>query len=137
MRFLDALRRWPTITLNSIDGIAVVLSCLFIALNHAYISMLQQDEYFSEDADGNLAFVCNHQERWVFCEISLSNLIRAEFRGLTGTVCELRFLRSLLESAADLEKVIVRFSVNNYNIDGWVDYFLNMVLEDHSYEWRP
>nr|TKV90514.1 hypothetical protein SEVIR_9G034300v2 [Setaria viridis] len=95
---------------------------------------IKKDEYFSEDADGNLAFVCNHQDRWVFSEISLSNLIRAEFRGLTGTVCELRFLRSLLESAADLEKVI-----------GWVDYFLNMVLEDgvwasnedHSYEWRP
>jgi hypothetical protein len=107
--------------------------------------MLQQDKHFSEDAGGKLAFVCKHDDRWIFPEISLSNLIRAEFMGISGTVCELRFLRFLLENAADLEKVTVIFSANNYNIEGWVDYFLNVMLEDgvwtanddRSYEWRP
>ena len=64
---------------------------------------------------------------------------------MTGTDCELRFLQFALESATYLAKVTVRFSVNDYNLEGRVDYFLQELLgddgawtacEDKSYEWR-
>ena len=107
--------------------------------------MLQQDEYLSEDDDAEAAFFCSHEDNWMFRDISLANLLRAEFRGLTGTDCELRFLQFVLESAEYLNKVTVRFSVNNYNLEGRVDYFLHELFgddrtwtacEDKSYEWR-
>jgi hypothetical protein len=54
-------------------------------------------------------------------------------------------LQFALESATYLAKVTVRFSVNDYNLEGRVDYFLQELLgddgawtacEDKSYEWR-
>lgn len=107
--------------------------------------MLQQDECFPQDADGGLAFVCDHADNWISNNVSLANLRKAEFRGLTGTGCELRFLRFVLASATDLEEVIVRFSLNSYGLEARTDDFLLGLLgdgtwtafENKSYEWRP
>ena len=94
--------------------------------------MLQQDEYYSAD-DVDSAFTCNHPDHWESSNISLANLRKADFRGMTGTGCELRFLRFVLANATDLQSVTVSF--NLYFIeeelqDSWMHYFLHTLLGD-------
>ncbi|CAL4928067.1 unnamed protein product [Urochloa decumbens] len=90
----------------------------------------KRDEYYKEDTDGDLAFICDHRDNWKSNDISLAALREAEFRGLTGTGCELRFLQSVLASAADLERVTVGFSMD-YNLKGSrIDEFLHTLLGD-------
>jgi len=94
--------------------------------------MLQQDEYDSE-GDEAFSFTCNHPDHWESSNISLANLRKADFRGMTGTGCELRFLRFVLANATDLQSVTVSF--NLYFIeeelqDSWMHYFLHTLLGD-------
>ncbi|KAJ1292975.1 hypothetical protein BS78_01G032200 [Paspalum vaginatum] len=109
---------------------------------------IKRDEYYSRDADVESAFICKHADNWASSGISLANLRKAEFRGLTGTGCECRFLRFVLASATDVEKVTVTFSVNEYNLEGRKDGFLGRLIGDGTwttygesphqwYEWRP
>ena len=72
-------------------------------------------------------------------------LREAEFRGLTATGCELRFLRFVLESATYLEKLTVSFR-KAYKLGGRKYEFLLGLLgngewtackDNKSYEWRP
>jgi hypothetical protein len=58
--------------------------------------MLQQDEYYDHDVCGDFDFTCNHPDHWESSDISLANLREADFRGMTGTGCELRFLQFVL-----------------------------------------
>ncbi|CAN6308729.1 unnamed protein product [Urochloa humidicola] len=131
------------------DGVAGLLT----RFNNLRYLSLKLDEYpggtkraddiYGKDA-GDLAFICSHDDHWTSNEISLAKLCTAEFRGLTGTGCELRFLRFMLASATDLEKVTVGFSMN-YKLGGRIDAFLYGLLgngtwtacKDKSYEWKP
>ncbi|WVZ61062.1 hypothetical protein U9M48_010990 [Paspalum notatum var. saurae] len=136
------------------DGVAGLLTRFS---NLEYLS-LQLDEvpgcikrdgyYSSRDADVESAFICKHADNWASTEISLANLREAEFTGLTGTGCECRFLRFVIASATDLQIVTVRFSVNEYNLEGRKDGFLSRLIGDGTwttngegphqwYEWRP
>jgi hypothetical protein len=96
--------------------------------------VLQQDEYYSED-DVDLAFTCNHPDHWESSNIFLANLRKADFRGMTGTGCELRFLRFVLTNATYLQSVTVSF--NLYFIEelqnSWMHYFLHTLLGDGTW----
>ncbi|KAG2534240.1 hypothetical protein PVAP13_9NG037173 [Panicum virgatum] len=130
----------PTCERHSIGEGAACLLTRFSNLRYLCLQLnevpgcLKIDEYLSKDDDAEAAFFCSHEDNWMFRDISLANLLRAEFRGLTGTDCELRFLQFVLESAEYLNKVT-----------GRVDYFLHELFgddrtwtacEDKSYEWR-
>ncbi|CAL4936741.1 unnamed protein product [Urochloa decumbens] len=91
-----------------------------------YPGMIKRDDIYTKDA-GDLAFICSHEDHWTSNELSLAKLCTAEFRGLTGTGCELRFLRFVLSSATDLEKVTIGFSIN-YKLGGRIDGFLHGLL---------
>jgi hypothetical protein len=97
--------------------------------------MLRQDEYYSEDADVDSSLTCNHSDNWKSSYISLANLRKAEFRGITGTVCELCFLQFVLANATDLQSVTVSFKL--YFIEEEEDsrmcYFLHTLLEDGTW----
>ena len=95
--------------------------------------MLQQDEYYDHDVCGDLDFTCNHSDHWESSDISLANIREADFRGMTGTGCELRFLQFVLASATDLQSVTVSF--NLYFIeeeeevqDSRMHYFVHTLL---------
>jgi hypothetical protein len=99
--------------------------------------MLQQDEYDSED-DEAFNFTCKHSDNWESSNISLANLREADFRGMTRTGCELRFLQFVLASATDLQSVTVSF--NLYFIeeeeevqDSRMHYFVHTLLGDGTW----
>ncbi|CAL4936740.1 unnamed protein product [Urochloa decumbens] len=135
------------------DGVASLLTrfsnLIYLGLQLDEVpGCTKRDEYYKEDTDGDLAFICDHRDNWKSNDISLAALREAEFRGLTGTGCELRFLQSVLASAADLERVTVGFSMD-YNLKvSRIDEFLHTLLgdgtwtacedgHDQSYEWTP
>ena len=99
--------------------------------------MLQQDEHDSED-DEAFNFTCNHSDNWESSNISLANLREADFRGMTGTGCELGFLQFVLASATDLQSVTVSF--NLYFIeevqDSRMHYFVHTLLGDGTWTAR-
>jgi hypothetical protein len=97
--------------------------------------MLQQDEYYSEDADVKSAFSCNHPDHWELSDIYLAKLREAYFRGMTGTGCELRFLRFVLASAIDLHSVTVSFNLCFIEEvqDSRMHYFLHLLLGDGTW----
>ncbi|CAL4919787.1 unnamed protein product [Urochloa decumbens] len=130
------------------DGVAGLLTRFknlrYLSLQlDEYPGMTRRDDIYTKDA-GDLAFICSHEDHWASNELSLAKLCTAEFRGLTGTGCELRFLRFVLSSATDLEKVTIGFSIN-YKLGGRIDGFLHGLLrngtwtacKDKSYEWKP
>ncbi|CAL4928068.1 unnamed protein product [Urochloa decumbens] len=130
------------------DGVAGLLTRFknlrYLSLQlDEYPGMTKRDDIYTKDA-GDLAFICSHEDHWTSNELSLAKLCTAEFRGLTGTGCELRFLRFVLSSATDLEKVTIGFSIN-YKLGGRIDGFLHGLLgngtwaacKDKSYEWKP
>ncbi|CAN6229552.1 unnamed protein product [Urochloa humidicola] len=61
-------------------------------------------------------FLCNHPDHWrPPHEIYLPHLKEAKFTGLVGTECELRFIKSMLTSTTQLQKVTIRFD-REYNL---------------------
>ncbi|KAL6636646.1 hypothetical protein ACP70R_024218 [Stipagrostis hirtigluma subsp. patula] len=123
------------------DGVKSLLT-RFNNLRHLRLQLML---YCSKKKDG--IFVCDHPPNdWKSSDFSLAHLQEAEFKGLTGTGCELRFLQVMLASAKDLHKVIVGFNVEYCRKARRVN-FKNMLLEagswtpsrdaDESYEWRP
>uniref|UniRef100_K4ALA8 F-box/LRR-repeat protein 15/At3g58940/PEG3-like LRR domain-containing protein n=1 Tax=Setaria italica TaxID=4555 RepID=K4ALA8_SETIT len=82
------------------DYVARLLS---LFRNLAYLC-LDFDTYIKPD-DQCLGsdFICDHLDHWKSYEISSLHLQKAEFRGLTGTDCELHFFRSVLASARQLQ----------------------------------
>jgi hypothetical protein len=101
--------------------------------------MLQQDEYYDHDVCGDLDFTCNHPDHWESSDISLANLRETDFRGMTGTGCELRFLQFVIASATYLQSVTVSF--NLYFIkeevqDSRMHYFLHKLLGDGTWTSR-
>ncbi|TVU44397.1 hypothetical protein EJB05_03836, partial [Eragrostis curvula] len=81
------------------DGVA---SLLTFFKNLTYLSL-----GFKKDNDRMTrpgSFKCGHIDHWKSQEISLSNVHEAKFKRLTGTDCELRFLRFMLSSATQLRK---------------------------------
>lgn len=105
----------------------------------------------AQQGDDDSHNVCDHPDDWSPHEISLVHLQEAEFRGLTGTDCELRFLQRVLASAADLQKVVVTFSAR-YRLEDRRDGFILALLgtagtwttaypdascQPYEYQWRP
>nr|TKV90513.1 hypothetical protein SEVIR_9G034200v2 [Setaria viridis] len=122
------------------DYVARLLS---LFRNLAYLC-LDFDTYIKPD-DQCLGsdFICDHLDHWKSYEISSLHLQKAEFRGLTGTDCELHFFRSVLASARQLQMVVVSFNPN-YSVEEKRDDLQNMLLgggtwsDCHwSYERRP
>ncbi|KAL6636647.1 hypothetical protein ACP70R_024219 [Stipagrostis hirtigluma subsp. patula] len=121
------------------DGVASLLT----RFNNLRCLRVQRNVVYS---DKNETLVCDHPPNdWKSTDFSLAHLQEAEFRGLIGTDCELRFLKFMLASAKDLQKVIVGFN-KDYS-EGRRDDFQHMLLEAGtwtpsrddagSYEWRP
>ncbi|KAL6893810.1 hypothetical protein ACP4OV_007908 [Aristida adscensionis] len=128
------------------DGVASLLTRF---KNIRYLRIQVVDFFVEEDYSRRVAdnFVCDHpEEDWKSNDISLAHLEEAEFTGLTGTKCELRFLQFVLASAKDLRKLVIRFS-DMCSLVGKRDYFEHMLIEggmwtpccdtNESYEWRP
>ncbi|KAL6636655.1 hypothetical protein ACP70R_024227 [Stipagrostis hirtigluma subsp. patula] len=135
------------------DGVAGLLT----RFNNLKYLRLQQDEFpgyikmddfCSNDNDRKKSYnVCDHPDDWKPNDISLPHLEEAEFRGLTGTDCELRFLQSVLASTTGLQMVTINFN-SNYCLNGRKEDFQIMLLgdgtwtayhddDDQWYEWRP
>ncbi|KAL6636645.1 hypothetical protein ACP70R_024217 [Stipagrostis hirtigluma subsp. patula] len=137
---------------SSRDGLASLLT----RFNCLRYLRLQLNVFCSDEEETETStFVCDHPiNDWKSTDISLAHLQEAEFRGLTGTDCELRFLKFLLASTKDLQKVIVGFN-KEYSPEGSRDDFQHMLLEagtwtptldaddlyvwdaNESYVWRP
>ncbi|CAL4945126.1 unnamed protein product [Urochloa decumbens] len=125
------------------DYVARLLS---LFRNLAYLC-LDFDTYIEpDDLCLGSDFICDHLDHWKYHKISSVHLQKAEFRGLTGTDCELRFLRSVLASARQLQVVVVSFNPH-FSVEEKRDDFQNTLLgsgtwsdchdTSRSYEWRP
>ncbi|KAL6636644.1 hypothetical protein ACP70R_024216 [Stipagrostis hirtigluma subsp. patula] len=137
---------------SSRDGLASLLT----RFNGLRYLRLQLNVCCSDEEEIETStFICDHPiNDWKSTDISLAHLQEAEFRGLTGTDCELRFLKFVLATAKDLQKVIVGFN-KDYSLEGRRDDFQHMLLEagtwtptldaddlyvwdaNESYVWRP
>ena len=89
-----------------------------IALNQN-ISVLQH-----YDLKAGLGLECDHQDYWTSHEISMDHLQEVELSGLTGTDCELWFMKAVLTSAKGLRKVAVRLA------ETWLKVSENTVLAE-------
>ncbi|RLN16766.1 hypothetical protein C2845_PM02G43280 [Panicum miliaceum] len=131
---------------STADGAASLLTRFS---NLRYLAL--QLNVWNKKGDDDSYNVCDHLDDWSPHEISLVHLQEAEFRGLTGTDCELRFLQRVLASAADLQKVVVTFSAR-YRLEDRRDGFILALLgaagtwttacpdascQPYEYQWRP
>ncbi|KAJ1258155.1 hypothetical protein BS78_10G052800 [Paspalum vaginatum] len=73
---------------------------------------------------------CNHQDYWTSHEISMTHLLELEFTGLTGTDCELWFMKVVLASAKRLCKVAISFHTKCWQYQDKMDAFERMLLEE-------
>ncbi|KAL6893808.1 hypothetical protein ACP4OV_007906 [Aristida adscensionis] len=97
---------------------------------------------------GTKSLICDHpRQEWKSDDFSLAHLQEAEFRGLTGTECELQFLQVVLASATNVQKVLASFGTQYCLTTQRVDDFRRRLLgcgtwtrcrdACQSYEWRP
>ncbi|CAN6179217.1 unnamed protein product [Urochloa humidicola] len=76
---------------------------------------------------GGLYVDCDHPDHWTSHDISMAHLQEVEVTGLTGTDCELRFMKTVLASAKRLHKVDVSFYPECQHQDK-MDAFERMLL---------
>jgi hypothetical protein len=77
-----------------------------------------------------LGLECHHQDYWTSYEISMDHLQEVELSGLTGTDCELWFMKAVLTSAKGLRKVAVSFNPKCRQHQGKMDAFKRMLLDE-------
>ena len=87
--------------------------------------MLQHD-----DLKAGLGLECDHQDYWTSHEISMDHLQEVELSGLTGTECELWFMKAVLRSAKGLRKVAITFNPKCWQYQGKMDAFKRMLLDE-------
>ncbi|KAG2604392.1 hypothetical protein PVAP13_4NG059100 [Panicum virgatum] len=72
---------------------------------------------------------CDHPDHWASDEISMTHLQEVELTGLTGTGCELGFMKAVLTSAGGLRKVAATFNPKCRQPERKMDAFESMLLD--------
>ncbi|XP_039841552.1 uncharacterized protein LOC120701803 [Panicum virgatum] len=72
---------------------------------------------------------CDHPDHWASHEISMTDLQEVELTGLTGTDCELWFMKAVLTSAGGLRKVAATFNPKCKQPERKMDAFESMLLD--------
>ncbi|OEL32762.1 hypothetical protein BAE44_0006218 [Dichanthelium oligosanthes] len=112
---------------SSVTCLAVTLeddfSLQFVALN-LRMSILQSYHLRAE-----LDLKCDHSDYWTSHEISMAHLQEVELTGLTGSDCELWFMKAVLTSAKRLRKVAISFNRNCRHTNK-MDTFERMLLDE-------
>ena len=72
---------------------------------------------------------CDHPDHWASDEISMTHLQEVELTGLTGTGCELGFMKAVLTSAGGLRKVAATFNPKCKQPERKMDAFESMLLD--------
>ncbi|CAO2047607.1 unnamed protein product [Urochloa humidicola] len=78
------------------------------------------------DADA----VCDHPNHWTSNAIFMAQLQEVELTGLTGTDCELWFMKTMLASAERLHKVAISFINQKDQHPSKMDAFKRMLLDE-------
>ncbi|CAN6172637.1 unnamed protein product [Urochloa humidicola] len=75
---------------------------------------------------------CEHLDYWASHEISMAHLQVVELTGLTGTECELWFMKAVLTSAKGLRKVAVSFNskCEQHEVEDKMNAFESMLHEE-------
>ncbi|CAN6190839.1 unnamed protein product [Urochloa humidicola] len=73
---------------------------------------------------------CDHPDLWTSHEISMAHLQAIELIGLTGTDCELWFMKAVLTSARGLRKVAISFDPKCVQHEGKMDAFESMLHDE-------
>ncbi|RLN13437.1 hypothetical protein C2845_PM09G03490 [Panicum miliaceum] len=79
---------------------------------------------------GGLDLLCHHRYHWKSNEISMAHLQEVELTGLTGTDCEVWFMKTVLASAKGLFKVAISFNPYCWQHQGKMDAFERMLLDE-------
>ncbi|PUZ62085.1 hypothetical protein GQ55_4G329400 [Panicum hallii var. hallii] len=87
------------------------------------------DELFYNLPAG-LDLLCHHRYHWKSNEISMAHLQEVELTGLTGTDCEVWFMKTMLASAKGLFKVAISFNPYCWQHQGKMDAFERMLLDE-------
>ncbi|KAG2604376.1 hypothetical protein PVAP13_4NG058466 [Panicum virgatum] len=77
-----------------------------------------------------LDLLCHHRYHWKSNEISMAYLVEVELTGLTGTDCEVWFMKTILTSAKGLFKVAISFNPYCWQHQGNMDAFERMLLDE-------
>ncbi|TVU44396.1 hypothetical protein EJB05_03835, partial [Eragrostis curvula] len=110
-----------------------------------HVTSLEVEDVVRIGVAGTSAFLSDHTYGWSANKISLGHLKEAKLMGLITEDSELTFLKYVLASATNLEKVVVSF--DKFSPESGRDEFRHMLLGGgtwtpcrdsyESYEWRP
>ncbi|CAL5036925.1 unnamed protein product [Urochloa decumbens] len=82
------------------------------------------------DLHAGLNHLCHHRYHWKSNDISMDHLQEVELTGLTGTDCELWFMKTMLASAKRLCKVAISFNPCCWQHPGKMDAFERMLVDE-------